>query len=185
MFNPAISQRNKELWSLIYTCKRWDLITQHSAIEYRFTKILNKVFTQLKYIIWDFYQVTYTSELWTNSHPSTMWTLSLPWRLTWPGEGLPSCPSTRIRSLAGSLQIPTDKTKFNWFYMILFHFTTIYCIYISFKSIVKPAEFKLGIILLNFWIFYNTREKTLTEINSDRSTKLQSLVLIQLPSGFG
>ena len=64
-------------------------------------------------------------------------------------------------------------------------FTTIYCIYISFKSIVKPAEFKLGIILLNFWIFYNTREKTLTEINSDRSTKLQSLVLIQLPSGFG
>ena len=107
MFNPAISQRNKELWSLIYTCKRWDLITQHSAIEYRFTKILNKVFTQLKYIIWGFYQVKYTSELWTNSHPSTMWTLSLPWRLTWPGEGLPSCPSTRIRSLAGSLQIAT------------------------------------------------------------------------------
>ena len=107
MFNPAISQRNKELWSLIYTCKRWDLITQHSAIEYRFTKILNKVFTQLKYIIWGFYQVKYTSKLWTNSHPSTMWTLSMPWRLTWPGEGLPSCPSTRIRSLAGSLQIAT------------------------------------------------------------------------------
>ena len=99
------------------------------------------------------------------------------------------CPESRLTA-KGRTQVVhhvkvehrTSLIDFIWFYFI---FTTIYCIYISFKSIVKPAEFKLGIILLNFWIFYNTREKTLTEINSDRSTKLQSLVLIQLPSGFG